>query len=82
MAIYVTSDAHGHVRALDEALSKISLTSDDTLYVLGDTLFSSPRFPDERRAWLFTLCAHKLLFLLHENQGGGLNDLRCGEIVR
>lgn len=35
MAIYVTSDAHGHVRALDEALSKISLTSDDTLYVLG-----------------------------------------------
>ena len=34
MAIYVTSDAHGHVRALDEALSKISLTSDDTLYVL------------------------------------------------
>ena len=33
MAIYVTSDAHGHVRALDEALSKISLTSDDTLYV-------------------------------------------------
>ena len=34
MAIYVTSDAHGHVRALDEALSKISLASDDTLYVL------------------------------------------------
>lgn len=45
--------------------------------MLGDTLFSSPRFPDERRAWLFTLCAHKLLFLLHENQGGGLNDLYC-----
>ena len=38
MAIYVTSDAHGHVRALDEALSKISLTSDDTLYVLGDMI--------------------------------------------
>lgn len=49
----------------------------EALYVLGDTLFSSPRFPDERRAWLFTLCAHKLLFLLHENQGGGLNDLYC-----
>lgn len=38
MAIYVTSDAHGHVRALDEVLSKISLTSDDTLYVLGDMI--------------------------------------------
>ena len=47
------------------------------MYVIGDTLFSSPRFPDERKAWLFTLCAHKLLFLIHENQGGGLNDLYC-----
>ena len=42
MAIYVTSDAHGHVCALDEALSKISLTSDDTLYVLGDMIDRGP----------------------------------------
>ena len=42
MAIYVASDAHGHVRALDEALSKISLTSDDTLYVLGDMIDRGP----------------------------------------
>ena len=42
MAIYVTSDAHGHVRALDEALSKISLSSDDTLYVLGDMIDRGP----------------------------------------
>ena len=42
MAIYVTSDAHGHVRALDKALSKISLTSDDTLYVLGDMIDRGP----------------------------------------
>ena len=42
MAIYVTSDAHGHVRALDEALSKISLTSDDTMYVLGDMIDRGP----------------------------------------
>ena len=42
MAIYVTSDAHGHVHALDEALSKISLTSDDTLYVLGDMIDRGP----------------------------------------
>ena len=42
MAIYVTSDAHGHVRALDEALSKISLASDDTLYVLGDMIDRGP----------------------------------------
>lgn len=49
----------------------------EAMYVLGDTLFASPRFPDERRAWLFTLCAHKLLFLMHENQEEGLNDLYC-----
>ena len=49
----------------------------EAMYVIGDTLFSSPRFPDERKAWLFTLCAHKLLFLIRENQGGGLNDLYC-----
>ena len=49
----------------------------EAMYVIGDTLFSSPRFPDERKAWLFTLCAHKLLFLIHENQSGGLNDLYC-----
>ena len=42
MAIYVTSDAHGHVRALDEALSKIALASDDTLYVLGDMIDRGP----------------------------------------
>lgn len=42
MAIYVTSDAHGHVRALDEALSKISLASEDTLYVLGDMIDRGP----------------------------------------
>lgn len=49
----------------------------EAMYVMGDTLFSSIRFPDERKAWLFTLCAHKLLFLIRENQGGGLNDLYC-----
>ena len=49
----------------------------EAMYVLGDTLFSSPRFPDERRAWLFTLCAHKLLFLIREERTGGLNDLYC-----
>ena len=42
MAIYVTSDAHGHARALDEALTKISLASDDTLYVLGDMIDRGP----------------------------------------
>ena len=49
----------------------------EAMYVMGDTMFSSIRFPDERKAWLFTLCAHKLLFLIRENQGGGLNDLYC-----
>lgn len=49
----------------------------EAMYVIGDTLFSSPRFYDDRKAWFFTLCAHKLLFLIHENRGGGLNDLYC-----
>lgn len=42
MAVYVTSDAHGHVRALDEALSAASIGSDDTLYVLGDLIDRGP----------------------------------------
>lgn len=42
MAVYVTSDAHGHVRALDEALGQISLASDDVLYVLGDLIDRGP----------------------------------------
>ena len=42
MATYVTSDAHGHARALEEVLSKISLTDDDTLYVLGDMIDRGP----------------------------------------
>lgn len=42
MATYVTSDAHGHVRALDEALSKASLSADDTVYVLGDMIDRGP----------------------------------------
>ncbi len=42
MAVYVTSDAHGHVRALDEVLDQISLASDDVLYVLGDLIDRGP----------------------------------------
>lgn len=42
MAIYVTSDAHGHVRALDEALSAAGLGKDDELYVLGDMIDRGP----------------------------------------
>lgn len=42
MAIYVTSDAHGHVRPLDRLLSRVSLTDEDTLYVLGDMIDRGP----------------------------------------
>ncbi len=42
MAIYVTSDAHGHLRALDEALEQASLGADDELYVLGDMVDRGP----------------------------------------
>lgn len=42
MATYVTSDAHGHLRALDCALEQVSLGADDTLYVLGDMVDRGP----------------------------------------
>lgn len=42
MAIYVTSDTHGHVRALDEALCLASIGKDDELYMLGDMIDRGP----------------------------------------
>ena len=36
MATFVTSDAHGHLRALDRALELAAPGPDDTVYVLGD----------------------------------------------
>ena len=42
MATYVTSDAHGHVRALDRALELASIGPEDTLYVLGDVIDRGP----------------------------------------
>lgn len=42
MAVYVTSDAHGHVRALDEVLEQVSLGADDELCVLGDLIDRGP----------------------------------------
>ena len=42
MAVYVTSDAHGHVRALDAALNAASIGVDDELFVLGDMVDRGP----------------------------------------
>lgn len=42
MAVYVTSDAHGHVRALDAALSQVSPGADDAVFVLGDMVDRGP----------------------------------------
>ncbi len=42
MAIYVTSDAHGHLRALDAALELAQPGADDTVYVLGDMIDRGP----------------------------------------
>lgn len=42
VALYVTSDAHGHLRALDEALELAGLGKDDELYVLGDLIDRGP----------------------------------------
>lgn len=42
MSIYVTSDAHGHLRALDRALELAAPSSEDTIYVLGDMIDRGP----------------------------------------
>lgn len=42
MAVYVTSDAHGHVRALDRALAQASPGAQDSVYVLGDMIDRGP----------------------------------------
>lgn len=42
MAVYVTSDAHGHVRALDAVLSQVSPGADDAVFVLGDMVDRGP----------------------------------------
>lgn len=42
MAIYVTSDAHGHLRALDHVLEQAQPGADDTVYVLGDMVDRGP----------------------------------------
>lgn len=42
MAVYVTSDAHGHVKALDEVLNAASIGKDDQLFVVGDMIDRGP----------------------------------------
>ena len=42
MATYATSDAHGHLRALDQALEMAQPGSGDILYVLGDMVDRGP----------------------------------------
>lgn len=42
MAIYVTSDAHGHLRALDSALEQAAPGAGDIVYVLGDMIDRGP----------------------------------------
>ena len=49
----------------------------EAMFVFGETLFNSEVFTSGEKAWLYHLCGHKLLFLLSENQGRGLNYLYC-----
>ena len=42
MATYITSDAHGHVRALDRALELAGPSSRDVIYVVGDMIDRGP----------------------------------------
>lgn len=42
MATFITSDAHGHLRALDSALEQAAPGAEDTVYVLGDMIDRGP----------------------------------------
>lgn len=42
MAVFVVSDIHGHVRALDRALEMAQPGSDDVIFVLGDMVDRGP----------------------------------------
>lgn len=48
----------------------------EALFVIS-TLFSSDDLAAAEKAWFFTHCAHKMLFLLCEQQERGLNYLYC-----
>jgi len=48
----------------------------EALFVIS-SLFSSGEFSVEEKAWFFTLCAHKMLFLLCEQPEHDLNYLYC-----
>jgi nicotinic acid mononucleotide adenylyltransferase len=48
----------------------------EAMFVTGN-LFSSQTVSLADKAWFFTLCAHKMLFLICENDQRGLNDLYC-----
>ncbi len=61
MAIYVVSDIHGHVRALDEVLSIASPADDDELYVLGDMIDRGPEPVDVMRRIRALPNAHVLM---------------------
>lgn len=43
MSVYCMSDLHGQIGAFHEMLRKIEVSSDDTLYVLGDVVDRGPR---------------------------------------
>lgn len=42
MATYVFSDVHGHFRTLDRLLERVSPTSDDRIFMLGDMIDRGP----------------------------------------
>ena len=60
MAVYVISDAHGHLRALDRVLERVSLCSDDALFVLGDMVDRGPDPVGVVRLVQSLPCAHAL----------------------
>ena len=78
MATYVTSDAHGHLRALDRALELAAPGADDIVYVLGDMV---DRGPDPVGVMRLVRGLHNARVLMGHHEHMMLSTLATGDQV-
>ena len=78
MATYVTSDAHGHLRALDRALELAAPGADDIVYVLGDMV---DRGPDPVGVMRLVRGLHNARVLMGNHEHMMLSTLATGDQV-
>lgn len=73
--IYVMSDIHGNSKRFESIMSQISLTSDDTLYILGDVI---DRFTDGIRILRKLMKMPNVKMLIGNHELMMLNSLDTG----